>query len=287
MSVLRLKAVDYLDPVTEAHYAFFRAAEEITTVPHCHDFYEMFLVVNGRIRHIVNEVTQQLTAGALTLIRPDDIHHFCQDRNSECQLINLSFAQKTMNDLLNYLGGGFQNSQFLTAPLPFTVTLPLAIKKQVQENLENLNRIPHQHKQETRTALRILLFELFIHYFTPERPFPIEGSPEWFNKLCRELQKLENFAGGVETAYRLADVTPEHMARTFKKYTNKTLTQFINEHRLNYAANLLLHTDRPILEIALDVGFDSLSHFYHLFKEHFDVSPAQFRKMNQRRLIPR
>jgi AraC family cel operon transcriptional repressor len=286
MSVLRLKAVDYLDPVTEAHYAFFRAPQEITTVPHCHDFYELFLVVNGRIQHVVNQKKQQLAAGALTFIRPNDIHHFCRVSNNDCQLINLSFAQNTMEDLLNYLGAGFQ-TKLLTAPLPPTMTLPLPIKNQVQEKLEDLKRIPLHDKQKARTALRILLFDLLTHYLTSERPQPIEGSPEWFNKLCRELQKPEHFVGGVETAYLLAEVTPEHMARTFQKYTNKTLTQYINEQRLNYAANLLLHTDRTILEIALDVGFDSLSHFYHLFKDRFGGSPAQFRKANQRSLIPR
>lgn len=287
MNVLRLKAVDYLDPETEAHYAFFRAPQEITTVPHCHDHYELFLVTNGRIKHIVNQTTQQLEAGALTFIRPDDTHYFRQDRNNDCQLINLSFANETLQDLLNYLGDGFQYSHFLTAPLPPTVMLPLPIKNQVQDKLENLNRIPLHHKQKTRTALRILLFELITHYLSPERPFPIEDSPEWFNKLCRDLQKPEHFSGGIEAAHRLADVTPEHLARTFKKYTHKTPTQYINEQRLNYAANLLLHTDNAILEIALDVGFDSLSHFYHLFKDKFAISPAQFRKLNQRSLIPR
>ena len=286
MSVLRLKAIDYLDPETEAHYVFFHAPQEITTVSHCHDFYELFLVVNGRIQHCVNQTTQHLTAGALTFIRPNDVHHFRQERNNDCQLINLAFAPKTIQDLFNYLGNGFRHVQFLTASLPPTITLTLPVKNQVQGKLENLKRIPLHQKQKSRTALRILLFELLMHYFAPERPLSTNDAPEWFNKLCHDLQKPEHFVNGIETAHILANVTPEHLARTFKKYANKTPTQFINEQRLNYAANLLLHTDRPILEITLEVGFNSLSHFYHLFKEQFMISPAQFRKKNQRSLIP-
>lgn len=286
MEVLRLKATDYLDPETEAHYAFLHAFQEISTTPHCHDFYEIFLVVNGRVQHIVNDTIQYLDAGDLTFIRPDDVHYYRQDGSSECQLINLSFAQETMQGFLSYVGEGFHSTYLLTNAIPPSVALTPAHKDQVQARLEHLREIPIHKKQKARTNLRILLLDLFTQYFIQEQIYSIDGAPEWFNKLVRDLQEPQNFIGGIEAAYALADVSPEHMARTFKKFTQQTPTQFINELRLNYSVNLLLYTDRPILDIALETGFDSLSHFYHLFKEQFGYAPAQFRKMNQRNLIP-
>lgn len=286
MDVLRLKAADYLDPETEAHYAFLHAFQEISTVPHCHDYYEIFLVVNGRLHHIINHTTNLLSEGALTFIRPDDIHYFQQFEGHECQLINLAFAEETMKDFLSYLGEGYEHSTLLDSPLPPSINLPLANKNQIQAKMEALKSIPVHQKNKARSHMRILIFELLTHYFYQEQIQNIEGAPIWFNQLCRDLQKPENFAGGVDSAYALVEISPEHMARTFKKFTHKTPTQYINELRLNYSVNLLLYTDFTILEIALEVGFDSLSHFYHLFKAQFGHAPAQYRKRNQRNLIP-
>ena len=55
-------------------------------------------------------------------------------------------------------------------------------------------------------------------------------------------------------------------------------TQYINQERLKYAVYLLAQTDREILDICECCGFSNVSHFYHLFREQFGVSPAKFRK---------
>ncbi len=41
---------------------------------------------------------------------------------------------------------------------------------------------------------------------------------------------------------------------------------------------LLVTTDIPIIEICQDCGFESLSYFYHRFKEHYCTTPSEFRK---------
>ncbi|SHH72406.1 helix-turn-helix domain-containing protein, partial [Clostridium grantii] len=47
-----------------------------------------------------------------------------------------------------------------------------------------------------------------------------------------------------------------------------------------YAKNLLTNTNMSILDISMESGFENLSHFYHLFKKNFQVTPAKFRKIN-------
>ena len=81
-------------------------------------------------------------------------------------------------------------------------------------------------------------------------------------------------------------MTPEHLSRVFRKYLNETPTDYINELRLNYAANLLSNSDENIPFISMEAGFENLSHFYHLFKKKFNTSPAEFRKKTQKITIP-
>ena len=70
----------------------------------------------------------------------------------------------------------------------------------------------------------------------------------------------------------------EHLCRSFKKYLGVSPSAYLNAKRLNYAANLLLHSDQKVIDVAYASGFQSLSRFYHAFKKEFGVSPLQYRK---------
>lgn len=65
--------------------------------------------------------------------------------------------------------------------------------------------------------------------------------------------------------------------RHFKRHTGKTFTQFVAEVRLNFAGRQLIETDLPVSAIALDSGYNNLSHFNHQFKALYRHSPRAFR----------
>lgn len=65
--------------------------------------------------------------------------------------------------------------------------------------------------------------------------------------------------------------------RYFKKQTNMTFTDFVNNYRINQAKIFLLK-DSSITEICFQVGFESLSYFNKLFKQHVGETPSEFRK---------
>lgn len=65
------------------------------------------------------------------------------------------------------------------------------------------------------------------------------------------------------------------------EYYNMNISDYITNLRLNYAKSLLAHPSeqRNIETIALDSGFNSRSTFYRLFKEHYGMTPAEFRQL--------
>lgn len=77
---------------------------------------------------------------------------------------------------------------------------------------------------------------------------------------------------------RAVAVSPYHLSRTFSLIEKETLQDFIIRTRVEYAAQLLRDTERTVLEICLDVGFNSTSHFTKQFKKHFGQTPLAFRK---------
>lgn len=284
MAIRKLRETDYFDESVEMHYALLQAAERVGPELHTHEFFEIFLLIDGRIEHVVNGRHIILSAGSMTLIRPDDAHYYRPVPGCTCQVINLAIARRAIYDLLAYLGEGFQAQRILDLELPPMVNLTPPDKQRVQAKLEQLHRIPIENSTAKRTALRMLLFELMALYVPISVHEAKSDMPGWLKRSCEEMQKPQNLILGVPRMLELAAVSPEHLSRTVRKFLHRTPTNYINDLRLTYAANLLTHGDRSIVDIAAEVGFDSLSYFYTLFKTQYGQTPRQFRRAHQPQL---
>ena len=76
----------------------------------------------------------------------------------------------------------------------------------------------------------------------------------------------------------LANMTVPAFCRYFKKVTNKTFTQFVNEYRLVHASKLLAEKPMSITDVCFESGFNNFSHFNKLFKKFTGQTPSAYRK---------
>ena len=122
--------------------------------------------------------------------------------------------------------------------------------------------------------------------FRGEKKSPaIREIPEWLLKAADGMQNKDNLKKGLSSLRKLACRSDEHISRSFKNHLDRTPTEFINELRVKYAASSLLNTDDKIDFIAMESGFSNLSHFYHVFKDFFGISPKRYRGLNSRNTI--
>jgi AraC-like DNA-binding protein len=82
----------------------------------------------------------------------------------------------------------------------------------------------------------------------------------------------------LERAARQAGVSPFHFLRLFARIVGVTPHQYLLRSRLRRAARALAGDDRPVSDIALDVGFADLSNFVRTFHRAAGVSPRGFRQ---------
>ncbi|ULT54877.1 response regulator [Neobacillus drentensis] len=73
-------------------------------------------------------------------------------------------------------------------------------------------------------------------------------------------------------------LNPDYLARIFKKSTGLSLSEYITEQRIERSISLLIYSDIPISEIALNVGYDSFAYFSSKFKKITNVTPSEYRK---------
>jgi AraC-like DNA-binding protein len=66
--------------------------------------------------------------------------------------------------------------------------------------------------------------------------------------------------------------------QTFKRMTSLAPHAFINRIRIQKAMTLLLYTDEPVLDIAFDCGFATISAFNKNFKAQLLLSPSEYRR---------
>ena len=74
---------------------------------------------------------------------------------------------------------------------------------------------------------------------------------------------------------------PNYAGTIFKEATGATLLQFLTQYRIDLAKSKLSRTDSPILDVALDSGFGSISHFHEIFRKSEGLTPRQFRIQQQ------
>ena len=72
-------------------------------------------------------------------------------------------------------------------------------------------------------------------------------------------------------------LTTPAFCRYFKRQTNMTFTDFVNQYRVDMAKNLLIQ-DKNITETCYAVGFESLSYFNKLFNKIAGKNPSDFKK---------
>lgn len=80
----------------------------------------------------------------------------------------------------------------------------------------------------------------------------------------------------------LAGYSRFYFSRIFKKYCGTTFIAFLNQRRVKAAEIFLLQKDMSVTEIAMRVGFSSLTTFNRVFKEIKGCTPTDFRSLYRR-----
>ena len=83
-----------------------------------------------------------------------------------------------------------------------------------------------------------------------------------------------------------AGFSPKYFCRVFHEVTHYTPMEYLNQYRINRAAERLLSTDDFIEDIAYECGFNDISYFIKLFKRYKNKTPLKYRTEGQTENVP-
>ena len=256
-------------------------------------FARLYLVVDGKARIELPSGTYNLQPGFLYFIPPFTTHsyycdsafshyyiHIYERRENGVYLMdewNFPVEVKATSYDIELLRRLVHINPFMRLPTsnPDVYDNHSTLVKNIGQNL----RRPFCDKVESRGII-FILFSRFLKLATPRNEVEdsrIERALTYIRRHVGEAIDVDSLAG-------MAYMTRDHFTRLFKRTTGHTPKAYILNRKLETAELLLVTTDNPIKQIALDLGFDDNSYFTKTFKRFAGITPQEYRqsqKVNQ------
>lgn len=137
----------------------------------------------------------------------------------------------------------------------------------------------HISREAETNALEVLQIEKArsASDIQPRRPLSIESHDP---RLKAALIIMENHIEHTISIPKLAalvGISRRQLERLFMEKTNSSPALVYTRMRLERAKHLLMQTRAPMIEIAIEVGFENASHFSRLFRQTYGQPPSKFR----------
>jgi len=81
----------------------------------------------------------------------------------------------------------------------------------------------------------------------------------------------------LEDGAKLARMSIFHFSKYFKSASGMSYIVYLNQLRVRHAEQLVLQTDRKMIDIALDAGFTNIRTFNRVFKQVRGIKPSDLR----------
>jgi len=150
---------------------------------------------------------------------------------------------------------------------------PLTFSQYVADN----NKTPLHSRFETQGILYQLISRFFVSSKTKSDDKDV--------RIINTLKYIHENTDKNITLSQLADIaciTEDHLIRIFKKEMECTPLKYVNIKKIEKAQLLLLTTDMPIKDVAMELSLDNISYFNRVFKHHIGKTPTEYREMYNR-----
>ena len=259
----------------------FNWCHKNTTTLHEHDFYELIVVTDGKVKHFHNSKTCVASKRMVFLIKPGEFHQFLPHNDHTAKHINFGITPQMLAELSSTIWQEDVLQKINDAEFPNNLMLPQKDFEFILNSIERLNLFS-SHSPGSYAVIKSIIIELLIFLThkleNNEALASNQARPEWLTTFLETLNNPDVFTRKLKDIYPLAPYSQSMLNIHFNKYVGSTLIAYITKLKINYACTLLRYTESSPLEISNKLAYDSLSHFNRIFKKITGMSPIEYRK---------
>lgn len=228
---------------------------------HSHEFFEIEYFSEGSGEHVMDGERSDISGGMLYFMTPLNFHSFETDG---CVIYNTMFSEKLCNTAL------------LSKLIKHEKGLSVRISGGDKILLEALFSELCSHYTDDNYAACLLNTVLFkveaLNGNGCSNSSPISKALVYLIEHFREKLTLNDIS-----AY--AGFTPTYFSALFKKETNIGFKDYLDRLRFEYAKKTLEHTDKTVMQVCSESGFDDYPNFVRRFKAVYGISPGKVKKI--------
>jgi AraC-like DNA-binding protein len=258
---------------------------DIEFLAHWHNDIEIVYVFEGSIRMGINSETRVLETGDMAICSSGDIHYYdSKDSSSKIMLI-------IFNPSLIGFPGGWPLNVRLTSPF---IENRFATRSEEKETDIN-NRLSaimlelmYEYKHKLNYHEQIIIGLLHEWSGLILRHIPLDKiNPQKDKRRITNMKIMQEVLEYLDVNYMhpitLADAAHQanmslfYFSRFFKSISGMSYIAYLSNIRVNQAEQLLLTTDKTILDIALECGFTNIRTFNRVFKQIKQRTPSELR----------
>lgn len=263
-------------------YKYF---SENTLNCHWHEDFEMGIIMDGVVDFYVNDTCIQLKEGDGFFVNSNVLHMSYQavndEKSKDAVMYVLTFPASLIASCADVYTKYFQPIKGLEG-FTFSENNETGAKiKATILQIKELNKSVFGYELECQKSL-CTLWLLALEYISKNTNL-VHSKDN-----MRQAERMKNILSYIHGHYSekiTADDIAHHVNvsrgecfRCFKQFMNKKLVEYINEYRLQRATELLRNTEKPIIDISNECGFDNTSYFGKIFKQMYYITPHQYRK---------
>ena len=238
---------------------------------HRHAYYEIELIVNGSGTHIINGNAYEERTGDIFIMRLTDFHEFVHTKETENWVIEIptSYVSGDIANMMMQVNGdivtNLTNGDFEKAKSIYCMI------EEVKDKKEKIYDLLKQH-----LTLSLILFIL------DRTDKNISKSASNDERLYAIIEYINaNIAQPELSINSIAAkfyISRSYLSAFFKKNMGITLSAYLRKIRLSNAAMQLASTNKKVMDISVDSGFNSLTTFLREFKKEYGISPSDMRQ---------
>ncbi|SFD65456.1 AraC family transcriptional regulator, L-rhamnose operon transcriptional activator RhaR [Paenibacillus catalpae] len=259
---------------------------------HRHEFVELVIINQGAGIHEYDGNAYSIAAGDVFIIEPGMDHAYSIDHREGMEVVNVLFVPSLLERELAVLSGVtsfiefYYMEPFLRSDVSFQAKLTLSPRQllDIRGVIDQLIKEYRRKESGYQFLIKSKLIELFIilsRMYDSNRKHSltsIDGDQEMMGRICEFIQRHPSRPLTLEQISQMAGMSQSKFTVLFRQITGMSFVEYRNAERIQLAKQLLQATSDKIARIAMDTGYEDLSHFNHIFKKITGETPSQYRR---------